>query len=165
MMQGLDADDVEKCLPTAQDHYDLVELDADTTAIACASYAGDLWTAMPYAGPPPHQFDEPPNAPDVLGNGSLWFYIQADSGLLQIATALVAFFGEPAAQIASVKCHKIYAVFSQTCAVKVQLYSAATGLYLLEIADMGSDEAFFYDMLWQATAFLMSCGCYVWEAV
>ena len=149
------------CLPTAQDHYDLVDLDVDPPA-ACA-YAGDLWTTTASMEPPLPQFDEPPNAPDVLGDVSRWYYIQAD--LLQVETALVAFFGEPAARIASVKCHKIHAVFSPTCAVKVQLYSAATGLYLLEIADTGTDETLFFDILWQAIVLLASCGCYSWEAV
>ena len=157
MMQELDAaDDIDNCLPTAQFHYDLEELDLEPPA-------GDLWTDPPHVEPPPHQFDEPPDAPDFLGDGSFWFYIQAD--LLQIATTLVAFFGEPSSQIATVKCHKIHAAFSPTCAVKVQVYSATAGLYLLEIADMGSDEALFYDILWQATEFLMSCGCYLWETV
>ena len=163
-MQGLEADDIEKCLPTAQFHYDLIELDFDCPA-------GYPWTSAAYMEPaymepPPLQFDEPPDAPDVLGDGSLWFYVQpeADLGLLQIATSLVAFFGEPAALIASVKCHKIHAIFSLTCAVKVQLYRTPSA-YLLEIADRGSDEALFFDILWQATAFLMSCGCYVWDAV
>ena len=156
-MRELDAEDVH--LPTAQFHYDVLDVDLEDAA-ACA-YTGDLWTADAYMGPPP--FDEPPSAPDVLCDGSLWFYIYAD--LLQIATSLVAFFGQPSALIASVKCHKIHAIFSPTCAVKVELYTAASGQYLLQVVDLGSDDIVFYDVVWHATEFLMSCGISLWGAV
>ena len=131
-------------LPGAQYHYDMAEL------------GGDVWMATLME---PLWPEEPPLAPDVLKDGSVWLYIQAD--LLQIATALLAFFGEPAARIANVKHHKIHAIFSAACGVKVQLYGTLlAGMYLLEITDLGTNPYIFNDMVMQATEFLMCC---LWE--
>ena len=136
-------DDVQKCLPTAQQHYDMEDYD---DALVASSYS---WFEI---GDAPEFVEE-----DLQDD---MFYVAAD--LVFLAECLVGFFSTSSHFIKTTHM-KIVAVFSANCLVKVEVRRTADQMYVLAFQDLGTSEEMYRDVVRCAVDCLQVWGICLWE--
>ena len=153
-MMDLDDEGVQKCLPTARHHYDMEELD-------------DPWTPAGSCGDGPvsssYSWIEVDDAPELDDDEYLqddMFHVAGD--LVFLAQCLVGFFSTSSHFIKTTHM-KLFAVFSKSCVVKVEVRRAADQMYVLLFQDLGKSEEMFRDVVRCAVDYLQAWGVCLWE--